>query len=215
MQTWDDHDYGGNDRGRELKEKEARRDAYLEFLGVPKDSARWERSGVYGSVEFGEDLHKVKAIFLDTRWHREKHCIPSVGSSRVPFGALIACATRWITAGLDLPRMLSSWGNCSRQSEVLGEDQWAWLERQLKKSEASVHVVASSIQVLTTNPVVESWGHFPEERNRLLRVLNNVPGLIILSGDVHHAEISSTRQHSSHERWSVANKGAIVEVTSR
>ncbi|KAL7538337.1 hypothetical protein ACHAXR_008488, partial [Thalassiosira sp. AJA248-18] len=53
--TWDDHDYGGNDRGRELKEREERRDAYLEFLDVPKNSDRWERKGVYGSIEFGED----------------------------------------------------------------------------------------------------------------------------------------------------------------
>ena len=94
--TWDDHDYGGNDRGSELKDREARRDAYLNFLGVLKENKRYQRQGVYSSVEFGDDVHsmqydstntqgrsnnKVKVIFLDTRWHREKHCIPSVGSN--------------------------------------------------------------------------------------------------------------------------------------
>eukprot|EP00571_Detonula_confervacea_P001424 CAMPEP_0172323010 /NCGR_PEP_ID=MMETSP1058-20130122/47576_1 /TAXON_ID=83371 /ORGANISM="Detonula confervacea, Strain CCMP 353" /LENGTH=439 /DNA_ID=CAMNT_0013038909 /DNA_START=35 /DNA_END=1351 /DNA_ORIENTATION=- len=226
--TWDDHDYGGNDRGRELKEREERRDAYLDFLDVPKDSERWERKGVYGSIEFGEDIsidndsnhlhdersnNKVKVIFLDTRFHREKHCVPSVGSNPyVPYGALIACTTRWITAGLDLPSILPSWTSCSNDSELLGEDQWKWLEQQLNESNASMHVVVSSIQVLTTNPVVESWGHFPTERDRFLKLLNTVPGLVILSGDVHHAEISSTTQRNN--SMAAANKGALVEVTS-
>lgn len=227
--TWDDHDYGGNDRGRELKERERRRDAYLEFLNVPKDSERWIREGVYGSIDFGgampisdgdasqERSNRIRVIFLDTRWHRERHCIPSVGSNPyIPHGALVACVTRWITAGLDLPSILPGWTHCSNESELLGKDQWAWLEKQLKESKASMHIIVSSIQVLTTNPVVESWGHFPKERERLLKLLNDVPGLVILSGDVHHAEISTANEIAEHKMRSMtaANKKAIVEVTS-
>ena len=87
LDSFDDHDYGGNDRGRELTEREER-------IDVPKDSPRWERKGVYSSIEFvgqGQDNNIVKVIFLDTRWHRERHCIPSVGSNPyVPYGALVA-----------------------------------------------------------------------------------------------------------------------------
>ena len=247
--TWDDHDYGGNDRGIELPEKEGRRDAYLEFLGVPRDSPRWGREGVYSSVDFGiGDPHPpptsesgdddddesgaaddsggrrdggVRVIFLDTRWHRDKHCIPSVASNpHVPYGSLVGCVTRWITAGLDLPSILpfrrwrTSW--CPEGGgDMLGDDQWRWLEGQLDGSMASMHVVVSSIQVLTTNPVIESWGHFPRERERLLRLLSGVPGLVILSGDVHHAEISSTAAKKTRdEEGGIANGGAFVEVTS-
>ena len=255
--TWDDHDYGGNDRGIELPEKEGRRDAYLEFLGVPRDSPRWGREGVYSSVDFGigdpppppppppsenGDIDDgaaddsggrhdggVRVIFLDTRWHRDKHCIPSVASNpHVPYGSLVGCVTRWITAGLDLPSIMpfsrqrrTSWWCPEGGGDLLGDDQWRWLGGQLKDSRASIHVVVSSIQVLTTNPVIESWGHFPRERERLLRLLNGVPGLVILSGDVHHAEISSTSadkktrdEEEGYNFGSIANAGAFVEVTS-
>lgn len=223
--TWDDHDYGGNDRGSELKDREARRDAYLNFLGVLKENKRYQRQGVYSSVEFGDDVHsmqydstntqgrsnnKVKVIFLDTRWHREKHCIPSVGSNLyIPFGAIISCVTRWLTAGLNLP----SWRVCPTDSQVLGDEQWIWLEKQLKDSTASMHIVVSSIQILTTNPVVESWGHFPKERERFLRLLNDVNGLVLLSGDVHHAEISVS-SHEQRDGGVFVNDGSLVEVTS-
>ena len=215
--TWDDHDYGGNDRGYELNNKEERRDAYLNFLNVPKDSPRYERRGMYSSIEFGQNDNIVKVIFLDTRWHRDKHCIPSVGSHpSIPLGALLACLTRWITAGLNLPSILPSWTSCTNDKKVLGEEQFRWLEEQVNESKASVHIIVSSIQVLTTNPVVESWGHFPTEKGRLLKTLNNVKGLVILSGDVHHAEISSTKSKNDDEEQSTeaSNDGAFVEVTS-
>eukprot|EP00984_Skeletonema_dohrnii_P008865 scaffold3303_cov93-Skeletonema_dohrnii-CCMP3373.AAC.5 len=196
--TWDDHDYGGNDRGYELKGKDERRDAYLDFLGVRRKN--YDRPGVYNSVEFGKQPNKVKVIFLDTRYARSKHCIPSVGSHPyVPHGAIFACLTRWLTAGFNL---------CANGGEVLGEEQWEWFERQLAESEASIHIVVSSIQVLTTNPVVESWGHFPDERERLLKLINPVAGLVLLSGDVHHAEISSTKHNIK------SKASSIIEVTS-
>ena len=99
---------------------------------------------------------------------------------------------------------------------MLGEEQFTWLEEQVNESKASVHIVVSSIQVLTTNPVVESWGHFPTEKERLLKTLNNVNGLVILSGDVHHAEISSTisKNDSIGQSIEASNDGAFVEVTS-
>lgn len=204
--TWDDHDYGGNDRGHELKGKDDRRDAFLDFLGVKRKNNN-SRQGVYSSVEFGQQPRKVKVVLLDTRYNRSKHCIPSVGSHPyVPHGAIIACLTRWITSGLNL---------CTNNGEVLGEEQWAWLERELAESTASIHIIVSSIQVLTTNSVVESWGHFPKERERLLKLINHVSGLILLSGDVHHAEISTITKHDSmNSKTSSTAQRSIIEVTS-
>jgi hypothetical protein len=39
---------------------------------------------------------------------------------------------------------------------------------------------------------VESWGHFPTAKQRLLQLLDTTKpkGLLILSGDVHYAEIA-------------------------
>ena len=94
--------------------------------------------------------------------------------------------------------------------DMLGEIQWQWFESVLRDSSADFHVIVSSVQVLTSNPVVESWGHFPEEKKRLINLLQKLdpPGLVFLSGDVHHGELSRARvlRSSREDVW--------VEVTS-
>ena len=74
---------------------------------------------------------------------------------------------------------------------MLGETQWQWLEDQLGHSPADLNIVVSSIQVLTTNPLVESWGHFPHAKARLLDLLvrTRPKHLLLLSGGVHYAEL--------------------------
>lgn len=49
---------------------------------------------------------------------------------------------------------------------------------------------------------MEGWCHFPSERDRLLRLLRQTPGALLLSGDVHYAEILN------------APAAGLVEVTS-
>ena len=189
-----------------MPDRQSRRDLYLDFLGAPPTDPRRSRpGGLYGAVTFGEPPRKVAVLLLDTRWGRERHCIPSVaGLKYLKMGSVIGCLTRWAAAGLNLPALLPS---CTRK-RVLDEEQWQWLEGYVSQSDAQVHVVVSSIQVLTTNPAVESWGHFPEERRRLLRTLGGLPGLVLLSGDVHHAEISDATAMDESDR------GRLLEITS-
>lgn len=93
----------------------------------------------------------------------------------------------------------------------LGNDQWIWLEDTLKNSTSDFHVIVSSIQILTTNPVVESWNHYPIERNHLFQLLVDYDpnGLVLLSGDVHYSEISSLK----YKRKS-GKDGKWIEITS-
>jgi alkaline phosphatase D len=212
--TWDDHDYGGNDMGYEMPEKERRAKAYWKFLNQTAPNPK--RAGLYYSVRFtvnntqmsdddtdNEDTttkqqqpaQSILVIFLDTRWHRHHHCIRSMAGT-FPLGAGVACVTRWVSAGL-FPQL------CSRINQdpfpLLGAEQWEWLQHQLSFRDTDdpppppqVVVIVSSIQVTTTNPVFESWGHFPSERNRLLDLLiqtSKHSSVIILSGDVHFGEI--------------------------
>jgi PhoD-like phosphatase len=151
---------------------------------------------VYYSATWGRPPNQLKLIVLDTRYYRDDHCLVSSWATKLPvMGAGIAAAVRWIVAGIAPAR----W--CDGGRTVLGEKQWSWLERELRESQASLHVVVSSIQLLTTNPAMESWGQFPSEQRRLLDLLApKRPGLVVLSGDVHHAEI--------------LNVSGIVEVTS-
>lgn len=100
-------------------------------------------------------------------------------------------ATRYIAVFLGL--------NDGYQGDVLGEEQWQWLENQLKQEKekeerhraqqrkpqlhgdvngeetyipTSATVLCSGMQVLTLNPFVESWGHWPASKDRLMGLLH-------------------------------------------
>ena len=65
--TWDDHDYGRNDGGRDWSFKEDAKELMLDFLSVPPDAEVRQREGVYQSYLIGD----VKVILLDTRYFRD------------------------------------------------------------------------------------------------------------------------------------------------
>ncbi len=79
------------------------------------------------------------------------------------------------------------------EGDILGEEQWAWLEQELRGSDARAHLITSSIQVLPTDHGYEKWSLFPQARTRLLRLLRATrPALpLLLSGDRHLAEFSA------------------------
>ena len=69
--TWDDHDYGKNDAGKEYPEKEASQQLFLDFIGISEDSPQRDREGVYTSYLFGDGKDQIKLIILDTRYFRD------------------------------------------------------------------------------------------------------------------------------------------------
>ena len=76
--------------------------------------------------------------------------------------------------------------------DVLGEAQWRWLERELRTGGAQLHLVVSSIQVLPVDHPYEKWANFPRARERLLATIgaSGAPGVVLVSGDRHIAELS-------------------------
>jgi alkaline phosphatase D len=70
--TWDDHDYGFNNSGRDFKDKVSSQRLLLDFLGVPADDPRRQREGVYNSHTFEKAGRRVKTILLDLRYFRDK-----------------------------------------------------------------------------------------------------------------------------------------------
>lgn len=163
--TWDDHDYGVNDGGREFSEKQASRDLLLEFLAVPKSQPVWEREGAYQSYTVGPAGRRVKILLLDTRYFRD---------------ALVASA--------DADRRYGP----NAAGDLLGEAQWRWLEAALRDSDAQVHIIGSSIQVLAEDHGFEKWANFPNARQRLLDLIadTQAPGVVLLSGDRHIGELA-------------------------
>lgn len=76
---------------------------------------------------------------------------------------------------------------------LLGEAQWAWLEQELKKSDASLHLIVSGISILTSKTVhSEEWADYPLEKKRLRELMkaSNKPYLY-LAGDRHFSAIFS------------------------
>lgn len=64
--------------------------------------------------------------------------------------ALVAAVIRGMCAFLGM--------GSNYEGQVLGDEQFKWLETVLSETNADVNIMISSIQFLTSNPVVESWG---------------------------------------------------------
>jgi alkaline phosphatase D len=173
LATWDDHDYGANDAGREFPAKAESQRLFLDFFGEPPDSPRRARQGVYSARTFGPAGKRVQVILLDTRYfrsplHRKAERQPGTG----PYDA-----------------------SPDADATVLGEAQWAWLAERLREP-AELRVIGSSIQVVASDHGWEKWANFPREQARLYALLREAKagGVVIVSGDRHAAELSVERE---------------------
>lgn len=171
MATWDDHDYGNNDAGEEWVHKDDAQKQFLDFFGVPADSPRRKQKGVYWAETFGPEGQRVQVIMLDGRYSRSpirKADKPLPGTTIRPY----------------LP-------NTDPDATMLGEEQWKWLEEQLKKP-AEVRLIGSGIQVVSDEHPFEKWATIPNERARLYKLIKDTgaSGVVVLSGDRHLGDIS-------------------------
>ena len=163
--TWDDHDYGVNDGGKEYPRKELAKAELYRFLNVPDDDLSRKRPGIYRRYDYGPADQRVRIILLDTRWFRD------------PLER---------TDGPDRSYIPNKAGT------ILGEDQWKWLEAQLSDPEPEVTIIVSSIQVVASEHRFEKWANFPNEQDRLYELLakRQTGKVFVISGDRHAGEIS-------------------------
>ena len=92
---------------------------------------------------------------------------------------------------------------------MLGETQWRWLGEVLDRP-ADVRFILSGIQVVNTDyRGWERWDEFPHERERLFREVRErrLSGVVILSGDMHHAEISKQDGAFGYPAWDFTSCG--------
>ncbi len=168
LATWDDHDYGVNDGGREYPQRDASQEVFLDFFREPLNSERRERPGVYTSYVYGPEGKRTQIILLDTRYFRSALKAAPKGDPRGPY----------------LP-------SDDPEATMLGDAQWTWLAEQLREP-AELRIIASSIQVVAEDHGWEKWMTMPAERAKLYKLLRDTQaaGVIILSGDRHLAELS-------------------------
>jgi alkaline phosphatase D len=162
--TWDDHDYGINDSGSEYPQKKDSQKLFLDFLDESPTSERRQREGIYSSNFINFNKLNIYIILLDTRYFRSS-----------------------------LKKKFIFWGdytaNYDENATILGNEQWAWLENELKKP-SDLKIIVSSIQFFNEDHPFEKWGNFPLEKKKFLNMLKNkeISNLIILSGDRHISE---------------------------
>lgn len=76
--------------------------------------------------------------------------------------------------------------------QILGEEQIQWLIDALKFSRASFKFVTVGGQFISPAAVYENHANFAEERARIIELIRKekIPGVIFLTGDRHHSEVS-------------------------
>lgn len=163
--TWDDHDYGVNDAGCEYPMKFESKGLFLSFFGEPMASPRWSREGIYTSYYYGSAPQRVQVILLDLRWARAG-LVEDAGGSYV--------------------------SNPTPGASMLGEEQWEWLENELK-TPADVRIIGSSLQFVSDEHMYEKWSNFPEDKTRLMDLIDSLKlkNVFLISGDMHFGELSS------------------------
>lgn len=77
-------------------------------------------------------------------------------------------------------------------SDLLGEEQWVWLQKELHSSDAQINLIVTGIQFLSEDHKYEKWANFPPSRAGLLNFIleEKIPGVVFISGDRHIHEIS-------------------------
>ena len=169
---WDDHDYGKNDGGSDYKYKKLAENLFLDFWNVPINDVRRSREGIYFSENKVFFNRKYKLIFLDTRYFRSQ-LKGKKGSYQK---------------------------NNDESATILGKEQWTWLEKELD-SNFDYLFIFSSIQIIPEDHGFEKWSNFPNDRTKLLKILEKYKDRTILfSGDRH--------------RSGIYKRNGIIEITS-
>ncbi|HET8690746.1 MAG TPA: alkaline phosphatase D family protein [Steroidobacteraceae bacterium] len=205
LAMWDDHDYGEDDAGGEYPMKDASRRLFLDFWGEPADSPRRTRDGVYAAYLFGPPGERVQVILPDLRYNRTALVKTPIASE-----AYESWAKARADAGLEVPGPYAR--NPDPAATLLGERQWAWLERQLEVP-AEVRLFASSLQVLADFTGWESWANFVRDRDRLFDTIRRkrANGVVFLSGDIHYAELSKYALNLPYPMWELTSSGLTEE----
>ena len=170
--TWDDHDYGLNDGGKENSKKAEAQTLFLDFIDTDKTDKKRAQEGVYFAKDYAIDNKIIKIIILDTRYFRTALTPDDLSRKRYK-------------------------PNAYGEGSMLGKAQWEWLANELKNSKASFNIIVSSIQFLSFEHGYESWGNMPHERDKLVNLIKSTKAknTIILSGDRHLSEFSKKEEN--------------------
>jgi alkaline phosphatase D len=190
--TWDDHDYGWNDSGLHYPFKEQSKQFFLDFFGDQGDTSIRNHPGIYHTVNLNKQGKRIQIILPDLRTFRDK-LLPYNGNRS---------DDRRFNYELDYSPYTTA------DSSLVGEEQWQWLEQQLRLP-ADLRIIASSTQFGITHNGYEAWANFPHEQKRFLELIKKTKAedVIFISGDVHYAEISKLTESGLYPIYDVTSSG--------
>jgi len=193
-----DHDYGCNNGDRTYKFKYESGLAFVDFIGQSPESAMRKRAqagyGVYGVKVF--DFARPRGHQEVPEWEAGVDADISVGSPmNLHSNRTVAVFV------LDVRTSKTPWKEGSEryqadyEGDYLGERQWEWFERSIRRSRASVNVVVNGLQVhanrFPDGNTAESWDRYPRAQQRLFDAMlqDGVQSPILVSGDVHMTQL--------------------------
>ena len=174
--TWDDHDYGWNDIGKDYLLKKESKEVFLNFFGVCDSSMRRDHDGIYHSYFYQIKDKIIQIILLDLRTFRD---------DLTNYNGEFKADKRYNFYKQDYAP------NYDKNITILGKKQWSWLENELKIN-ADVRIIGSSTQFGVEWNGYETWENFPKEKQKMIDLIKNTNAnnLFFISGDVHYSEIS-------------------------
>jgi alkaline phosphatase D len=169
---WDDHDFGINDGGGDFAHKSMAQRMFNSFWNVAPNNVMRRRAGNYRAFTTGPQGRRIQVILLDTRSFRDPLLPTDMRGA--------PSKERY------LPHDVTS------SADVLGTEQWTFLERELKKP-ADLRIIASSIQVVANGHGYESWALFPRRRIQLYALIaqTGAKGIVFVSGDRHYGAVNT------------------------
>lgn len=205
LAVWDDHDFGENDAGVEYPMKEEARKIFCDFWGEAAASPRRSRDGIYSAYLFGPVGKRIQIILPDLRFNRSEILHLDLGGK-----SYRAWEQELAAAGRPVPGPYAR--NPELKASMLGEDQWRWLEAQLRLP-ADIRILASSLQVLADFPGWEAWINYAQDHQRLIETIRKTKahGLICISGDTHYGEVSRLDANVPYPLWDFTSSG-LTEV---
>lgn len=192
LAIWDDHDYGWNDSGKEYLFKKESKEIFLNFFDEPQHSERRKHEGIYTSYIFETNGKKLQIILLDNRTFRS--------GLRNYRGEL--------NNKPEFFYPLDYYPHQIEDSLLLGEEQWKWLEGELRKP-ADIRIIGSGTQFGISFNGYEAWANFPHEQKRMLELIKKTKanGVFFITGDVHYAEISKLQYEGLYPIYDFTSSG--------
>lgn len=184
LRVWDDGDLGANDGGGDFVHLTRSKKLFLEQWEIDKNDPRYKQDALYFEKKISVNGLDIQILILDVR------------SQKSPW-----------KRNPDENQLKRYLPDRSESKTMLGGEQWNWLRNRVVEK-VDLRVVVSSIQVLATGHNWECWNMFPQERSKLLKLIdsNTAKHTLIVSGDRHRAAFYGLKMSVS-ERY-------FLEVTT-